>query len=141
VLISVGQDIGFYDGELGLDAASYKTLQAEGIERKKAAEAEAAARKAAAPIDHAHGAMNLAVAEGANVTEEERAVLSELTYVEFQLLDDESIAIPNEFFDLVLADGSSRNGQLDKKGFVRIDGVVRGRCQIKFSRLGYIKVL
>jgi hypothetical protein len=37
VLISVGQDIGFYDGELGLDAASYKTLQAEGIERKKAA--------------------------------------------------------------------------------------------------------
>jgi hypothetical protein len=46
VLISVGQDIGFYDGELGLDAASYKTLQAEGIERKKALEAEAAARKA-----------------------------------------------------------------------------------------------
>jgi hypothetical protein len=57
VLISVGQDIGFYDGELGLDVASVRILQDEGIERKKAAEA----------LDREYGTVNSAVAEGATV--------------------------------------------------------------------------
>jgi hypothetical protein len=50
VLISVGQSIGTYEGEIGLDGGSYRILQAEGVAEKERAEAAAQAARAAAAI-------------------------------------------------------------------------------------------
>ena len=58
VLISVGQNIAGYEGEIGLDAVTVETLQTEAM-----------AREAAAAVDQVYGTANPAFAEGADVDE------------------------------------------------------------------------
>jgi cytoskeletal protein CcmA (bactofilin family) len=67
--------------------------------------------------------------------------LNEKTYIEFRLLDEDSKAIPQEQYEIMLPDGTTLNGKLDNNGFIRIDGIVRGRCKIKFPHFGYMQVL
>ena len=62
-------------------------------------------------------------------------VEEELTFVEFRLLNTELQPIPNETFNLTLPDGKVVNGKLDSNGFVRVDDVPRGKCQIRFPNL------
>lgn len=62
-------------------------------------------------------------------------ILEEKTYIEFQLVDSDSVPIPNEKFKLVLPDNSVVYGKLDSNGFIHVDNVPRGVCSIYFPGL------
>ncbi len=56
-------------------------------------------------------------------------------FIEVELRGSDGEPLANEQFQLILADGSSRDGELDANGFARIDGVAPGEARITFPRL------
>ena len=61
--------------------------------------------------------------------------LYELTFVEFQLVNEKEEPIPNEAYVITLPNGKKIEGTLDGNGFVHLDDVPRGRCTIRFPNL------
>ena len=56
-------------------------------------------------------------------------------WIEIVLQDDEGEPIPDEQYLLVDPDGAEHKGNLDKNGFVRIDGLSPGTCSVRFPKL------
>jgi len=62
--------------------------------------------------------------------------VAETTFIAIQLVDPEKQPIPNAKYRLTLPDGSVREGALSANGYVRIDGIPPGKCQVTFPDLG-----
>lgn len=54
------------------------------------------------------------------------------TWIEVQLVDSDSQPVPGQSYRIQLPDQSVREGVLDDKGKVRIDGITPGQCQVSF---------
>ena len=59
----------------------------------------------------------------------------ETTWTEVELLREDGTPAAHEKYRLVLSDGSCREGELDEKGFVRIEGIPRGSYQVLFPEM------
>lgn len=59
----------------------------------------------------------------------------ETTWVEIQLKDKKGNPVPNEKYEVKLADGSVRSGTMDKDGKARIAGVKPGSCEVRFPKV------
>ena len=57
------------------------------------------------------------------------------TWIEVRLVDDHQAPLGGAKYRLILADSSVIAGKLDDDGRVRIDGIVKGMCQIAFPEL------
>jgi type VI secretion system secreted protein VgrG len=57
------------------------------------------------------------------------------SFIEIELVDEKGKPVPGEPYKLTLPDGSTTEGTLDEKGFVRIDGMEPGDCKVTFPRL------
>lgn len=57
------------------------------------------------------------------------------TWVEFVLLDEEGVPVPEEKYSVELPDGSTKEGQLDADGRVRIDDIEDGTCWVTFPEI------
>ncbi|MDR2487943.1 MAG: type VI secretion system tip protein VgrG [Desulfovibrio sp.] len=101
-------------GEMAKPMPPLEPEQQEGGEEEAAAEDEAAERSIAPPIEN---------------------FSDDTTFVEFQLLNERDEPISNEEYIITLADGSKKKGLLDSNGFVRMDDVPRGKCDIRFPNL------
>ena len=66
-------------------------------------------------------------------TEEEEE--EKTAWIEVELLDEEDNPVPGERYEIKLPDDSVAKGTLDKDGFVRIDGIEPGTCEISFPKL------
>ncbi len=53
-------------------------------------------------------------------------------WIELQLVDDTGEPVPFEPFAILYADGSLDKGELDERGFARVDGLMKGTYQIVF---------
>jgi hypothetical protein len=60
---------------------------------------------------------------------------SQPDWVEFVLVDDFDQPIANERYRVTLPDGKVKEGKLDDRGCVRVDGVAPGECEIEFPDL------
>lgn len=56
-------------------------------------------------------------------------------WVEFELVDSEGEPLVGARYQLTLADGSTREGQVPASGKVRVEGVEPGECTIAFPEL------
>ncbi len=57
------------------------------------------------------------------------------SWIEIKLVDEQGDPVPGEPYSVTLPDGESvAAGTLDDKGFVRIDGIDPGTCQITFPQ-------
>lgn len=54
------------------------------------------------------------------------------TWIEIVLVDDKERPVANERFAVKVPDGTTRTGRLDERGFVRIDGIDAGPCDVTF---------
>ena len=54
------------------------------------------------------------------------------SWIEIELADALGNPVPGALYDLTLPDGSMASGSLDEKGFVRVEGIPSGTCQITF---------
>jgi uncharacterized Zn-binding protein involved in type VI secretion len=54
------------------------------------------------------------------------------SWVEIELVDGQGQPVPNEIYEVRLADGSLFRGELDGNGQARIEGIDPGTCQITF---------
>ncbi len=61
--------------------------------------------------------------------------VAQTTWIEIVLLDQEGVPVADEPYTLVLPDGGTRSGQLDARGFARIEGIVAGVCDVSFPRI------
>ena len=66
-------------------------------------------------------------------TEEE--IEEQTSWIEISLLDEDERPIPGEAYEITLPDGSVKSGTLDNNGFVRVDGIDPGQCQVVFPNL------
>lgn len=57
------------------------------------------------------------------------------TWVEFVLLDEEGVPVPEEKYSVELPDGSTKEGSLDADGKVRIDDIEDGTCWVTFPEI------
>jgi len=58
------------------------------------------------------------------------------TWIEILLVDEAGAPVAGEPYQIVLPDGqTAAEGTLDEKGFVRIDGIDPGTCQVSFPQL------
>lgn len=57
------------------------------------------------------------------------------TWVEIVLLDEDDVPVAGEPYKLVLPDGTTRYGTLDKDGKAREDNIDPGTCQVSFPRI------
>lgn len=56
-------------------------------------------------------------------------------WIEIKLQDEKGDPIPNERYVITGPDGEKHSGSLDAKGFVHIDGLDPGECEVKFPEL------
>ena len=56
----------------------------------------------------------------------------EKTWIEIELLNKAGEPIPGEPFVVTLADGSIKEGRLNRDGFARLDNIVDGTCKVTF---------
>lgn len=66
-------------------------------------------------------------------TEDE--IEEQTSWIEVTLLDEDERPIPGEAYEITLPDGSVKAGTLDNNGFVRVDGIAPGQCQVIFPNL------
>lgn len=64
------------------------------------------------------------------------ALLSEDTWIEFQLTDGHD-PIPHQVYVVVDPSGAEISGSLDERGFARVSPVKAGQCKIHFPELGH----
>ena len=57
------------------------------------------------------------------------------SWIEIKLVDEEENPVPGEQYRVELPDDLVAEGTLDEKGFVHIDGIEPGMCNIKFPNL------
>ncbi len=57
------------------------------------------------------------------------------TWIEIVLLDQDGRPVPREPYQLTLPDGATRSGNLDDNGFVRVEGIVPGSCDVSFPKI------
>ncbi len=57
------------------------------------------------------------------------------SWIELEMVGEDDQPIPGETYRVTLPDGTVDEGTLDNKGFVRIDGIDPGTCQITFPNL------
>lgn len=57
------------------------------------------------------------------------------SWIEIEFIDEEDNPVPSEKYVITLPDGSVAKGTLDQNGFVRVDGIDPGTCQITFPDL------
>jgi len=57
------------------------------------------------------------------------------SWVEIELVDEEGNPVGGEKYQVILTDGSKREGVLDTNGYARVDGFTRGTCKISFPNL------
>jgi type VI secretion system secreted protein VgrG len=67
------------------------------------------------------------------MTEEEEE--EKTAWIEIELIDEEDNPVPGERYEITLPDDSVAKGTLDGNGFVRIEGIEPGNCQIAFPKL------
>ena len=56
-------------------------------------------------------------------------------WIEIQLQDDDGQPVPNEAYVLVDSEGKEHKGNLDSRGFMRLDGLKPGTCSVSFPKL------
>jgi hypothetical protein len=56
-------------------------------------------------------------------------------WIEVKLQDDDGNPIPGEEYVILGPEGGKYSGSLDDNGFVRIDGLAAGTCEVRFPRL------
>ncbi len=57
------------------------------------------------------------------------------SWIEIKLVDEQNNPVPGEPYSVTLPDGETvAAGTLDEKGFVRIEGIEPGTCQITFPQ-------
>lgn len=59
----------------------------------------------------------------------------EKTWIDIQLVDEDGEPIPGERYILKITDGSTREGNLDDSGRVRVNGIDPGTCTVVFPDL------
>jgi hypothetical protein len=59
----------------------------------------------------------------------------ETAWIEIELVGEDDSPVGGERFQLVLPDGSTREGVLDHAGRVRIEGIDPGTCKVSFPNL------
>jgi hypothetical protein len=57
------------------------------------------------------------------------------TWIEIELIDDLKRPVPNEPYRITLPDGTTREGNLDNKGFAHLDGLDPGTCIVTFPNI------
>jgi hypothetical protein len=57
------------------------------------------------------------------------------TFIEIVLLDSDDKPVAGEAFQLTLPDGRVQNGNLDRAGFARVDGIDPGVCDVRFPNI------
>lgn len=55
-----------------------------------------------------------------------------VTWIEIVLVDEDGQPVPRERYRVVLPDGKTRTGQLDDRGFARLEGIEAGMCDVSF---------
>jgi hypothetical protein len=66
----------------------------------------------------------------------EPEAVEELTFVAIQLVDTDNQPVAHARYRLTLPDGGVREGRLSANGYVRVDRIPHGRCQVEFPGLG-----
>ena len=59
----------------------------------------------------------------------------EQSWIECELVGEDDEPIPGEKYRITLPDGTVNEGTLDDKGFVRVEDIQSGTCQITFPDL------
>ena len=108
------------------DPGKVAKVKAEQIEKKKGKYGSTPA-KPFKPVDP-DSASDVATSES---TEEEE----KKSWIEIELVDEESKPIPGEKYEITLPDKTVAKGTLDAMGLARIDGIKPGTCQITFPDL------
>lgn len=57
------------------------------------------------------------------------------TFIEIVLLDADGKPVAGEAFQITLPDGRIQNGNLDRAGFARVDGIDPGVCDVRFPNI------
>lgn len=57
------------------------------------------------------------------------------SWIEIEMVDEDNNPVPGMHYQVTLPDNSVADGTLDDKGFVRIEGIDPGTCQITFPDL------
>jgi hypothetical protein len=55
-----------------------------------------------------------------------------LSWIEFELLDDDGVPVAFEPYTVELPDGSAIEGTLDAVGRARVEGIDPGNCKISY---------
>jgi hypothetical protein len=58
------------------------------------------------------------------------------SWIEIELVDEKNNPVPGEAYSIALPDGETvAEGTLDENGFVRVDGIDPGMCQVTFPEM------
>jgi hypothetical protein len=57
------------------------------------------------------------------------------SWIAIKLVDEDGRPVPDEEYRILLPDGTEVEGNLDKKGFARINGIDPGTCRVAFPEL------
>ena len=57
------------------------------------------------------------------------------SWIAIKLVEEDGICVPGEEYRITLPDGTKVEGDLDEKGFARINGIDPGTCQVTFPEL------
>ncbi|MFA6045789.1 MAG: hypothetical protein WC718_12470 [Phycisphaerales bacterium] len=60
---------------------------------------------------------------------------TELTWIEIELVGEDSKPIAGEPYRVITPEGTEASGTLDEKGFARIDYIQPGTCKVSFPKL------
>lgn len=63
------------------------------------------------------------------------ATVSNKTWIEIELLDEEGQPVVNEPYKLILPDGSVKSGKTDSAGMARYTELDDGNCQLTFTKI------
>lgn len=56
-------------------------------------------------------------------------------WIEFKVTDEEGNPLANEKYEITLPDGTTRTGELDDQGTMRLEGIPAGKCEVTFPEL------
>jgi hypothetical protein len=86
------------------------------------------------PVDEIQPAAQTAPPENSEKLENPASPEEILDWIEIELTDEAGRTLADAAYEIVLADGSVREGRLSD-GRVRLDGIPSGECSVKFPGL------
>jgi len=119
-------------GETGSSGTGQSASDSSGLEN---AQSDADENMSSSPVGSGVEPCGSEFWNDSSTASEETVSPNKKSWIAIKLVDQDGEPVPGEEYRITLPDGSTVEGDLDKGGFARVNGIDPGTCQVSFPTI------